>query len=60
VKRAEWGENRLEGHLSEVMRQLGEAFARAGKPHGSSNVSAAAVAAATPKLSPAGLHLLQV
>lgn len=51
VKKPDWSANRLEAHLSEVLRHLGEAFARAG--NGRPPVS-------IPKLTPAGIDLLQV
>jgi hypothetical protein len=56
VKRAEWGANRLEAHLGDVMRHLGEAFARAGAAAGGSRNQAMQL----PKLTPAGIDLLQV
>jgi hypothetical protein len=60
VKRQEWGSNRLEAHLGDVMRHLGEAFARAGAAAGGGGGASRVQPLQLPKLTPAGIDLLQV
>jgi hypothetical protein len=57
VKRNEWGSNRLEAHLGDVMRHLGQAFASAGAAAAGGG---RAQPVQLPKLTPAGIDLLQV
>jgi hypothetical protein len=57
VKRNEWGSNRLEAHLGDVMRHLGQAFASAGAATAGGG---RAQPVQLPKLTPAGIDLLQV
>jgi hypothetical protein len=58
VKRNEWGTNRLEAHLGDVMRHLGQAFASAGAAAAAGGGRAQPLQ--LPKLTPAGIDLLQV
>lgn len=58
VKKPEWGSSRLEAHLSEVLRHLSEAFARAGSASGGGSGRGGRVD--VPRLTPAGVDLLQV
>lgn len=60
VKRPEWGANRLEAHLGDVMRHLGEAFARAGAAAAAGAGGRAQQPLQLPKLTAAGINLLQV
>ncbi len=71
LKRPEWGAPRLEVHLADTLRGLADAFARGRGGSGSGSGGASAAAAGTgagarraadtvPKLSPAGVDLLQV
>lgn len=59
VKRPEWGANRLEAHLGDVMRHLGEAFARAGAAAAAGAGGRAQQPLQLPKLTAAGINLLQ-